>query len=215
LTGAVVDVVVVVVCEVTGTVVVVVVVVVVVGEVDVVVVLVDVVADVDVVVAGTVELVDVVVVDVVVGEVDVVVVVVVSPTLPFRPTTFTGIVLTSQVRQPIPKNGALPSPSSPRSSLPQHLTAPVLVSAHTCSISALMATTPLLRPLTWTGVLELWNVSSPSRPCWLKPQHSTAPAMVSAQFTSRPALIAATPIARPLTSTGTALFVADSVPSSS
>src|SRR5262245_51662555 len=64
------------------------------------------------------------------------------------------------------------------------------------------ATTPLVRPLTSTGVSRSVVVPSPSCPRLLLPQHLTPPALVSAQLYPPPAVTAATPLVRPVTSTG-------------
>ena len=101
----------------------------------------------------------------------------------------------------------VPFPSWPEALLPQHLTAPALVSAQVWSPPAAIALTPLASPLTSTGTLLSVVVPFPSWPKTLSPQHLTAPALVSAQVWTLPAAIALTPLASPLTSTGTLLSV--------
>ena len=66
----------------------------------------------------------------------------------------------------------MPSPSWPSASLPQHLTAPPPVSAQVWEPPAVIAPTPLPRPLTATGVRRFVVVPSPSWPKMLLPQHS-------------------------------------------
>src|SRR5438477_460533 len=114
---------------------------------------------------------------------------------PPKPLTSTGVELLVKV--------VVPSPSWPTTSLPQHLTAPALVTAQVWSKPALTATTPVPSPLTFTGVDVLEPAFPlPSWPAALSPQHFTAPALVRAQVKFRPALTAATPLPRPLTPTG-------------
>ena len=95
---------------------------------------------------------------------------VLSPPLP-RPLTSTGTELFVLVS----------SPSCPEELLPQHLTAPDSVRAQVWSVPALIAFTPLPRPLTSTGTELFVLVSSPSCPEELAPQHLTAPGSVRAQ----------------------------------
>src|SRR4051794_14941946 len=114
---------------------------------------------------------------------------------------------TTPLESPLTSTGVellvvVPSPSAPRPFQPQHLTAPAPVSAHASSSPALIATTPASSPLTSTGVELSVVVPLPSSPCWLEPQHLTAPAAVSAHVRSLPALIATTPLPSPITSTG-------------
>src|SRR5947207_10735443 len=88
----------------------------------------------------------------------------------------------------------VPSPSSPPSFKPQHMTAPALVSAQTWPSSTVIAVTPLERPETSTGVWRSVRVPSPSSPSTpLYPQHLTPPALVNAHVTPVPAAIAVTP----------------------
>src|SRR5438067_2906773 len=99
------------------------------------------------------------------------------------PLTSTGVELLVAV---------LPSPSWPPPSSPQHLAAPTLVTAQAWVPPALMATTPLPRPVTSTGVDVLKPACPlPSWPAALLPQHFTAPAPVRAQVKFSPALTAA------------------------
>ena len=72
-------------------------------------------------------------------------------------------------------------PSWPYSLLPQHFTPPVVVSAQLPLVPDAMAVTPLLRPATPTGVKLVVVELSPSCPFSFKPQHLTAPSVVSTQ----------------------------------
>ena len=74
-----------------------------------------------------------------------------------RPTTSTG------ARPSV----AVPSPSWPRSAMPQHLTPPAVVSAHVCRSPAANAATPVRRPDTSTGT-EL--ATRPSARCRAGPR---------------------------------------------
>jgi hypothetical protein len=56
----------------------------------------------------------------------------------------------------------LPLPNWPTSFLPQHLTAPPLARAQLCSSPAATAVTPLLRPVTSTGVKRAAVLLSPN-----------------------------------------------------
>jgi hypothetical protein len=77
--------------------------------------------------------------------------------LPDRPgesLTVPVLVVHVAIARPLTSTGASvsafdPSPSSPS---PQHLTQPALVSAHVWPPPPLIAVTPLVRPLTSTGV---------------------------------------------------------------
>ena len=99
-----------------------------------------------------------------------------------RPDTLTGTLLWAVV----------PSPSCPAEFLPQHLTPPLLVTAHVWFSPTETDCTPLPRPLTSTGVaLPL-------------PQHVTTPAVVKAHTEVSPTLTCATPV-NPGTGSGTGL----------
>jgi hypothetical protein len=91
----------------------------------------------------------------------------------------------------------LPLPSWPSQLSPQHITAPLLVSAQAWLPPAAIAVTPLAMPATSIGAL----------PPSLTPQHLTAPLLVRAQVCWEPAEIALIPLPRPKTSTGTVLAV--------
>ena len=67
---------------------------------------------------------------------------------------------------------------------------------------AATAATPLVNPLTATGVSRFAVVPSPSWPRLFNPQHCTTPLLVSAQVWLPPAATATTPLASPLTVTG-------------
>ena len=99
-------------------------------------------------------------------------------------TTSTGVELSVVV----------PFPSCPKLLSPQHLTAPPLVSAQLWTPPAAIAVTPLCSPETSTGVELSVVVPFPSCPKALKPQHLTAPPLVSAQLWTPPAAIALTPL---------------------
>src|SRR3990172_8171069 len=102
----------------------------------------------------------------------------------------------------------LPSPKDP-----QHFAAPAAVSAQERSIPAVMAATPLSKPVTATGTKRLVVVPSPSWPPKFFPQHLTAPAVVSAHVWYCPAPIATTPLSKPVTATGARLLVVVPLPS--
>jgi hypothetical protein len=74
--------------------------------------------------------------------------------------------------------------------LPQHFTPPALVSAQVWPPPAVIAVTPLARPVTSTGVLLSVVVPLPSWPAPLAPQHLTPPPLVSAHVWLEPAEIA-------------------------
>src|SRR5207244_2492391 len=93
----------------------------------------------------------------------------IAVTLLARPRTSTGVLLLVVV----------PLPSWPPSFQPQHLTCPAVVSAQVCCPPAAIATTPLVRPDTSTGLLLSVVVPSPSWPLSLAPQHLTPPAPVT------------------------------------
>ncbi|KRC30598.1 hypothetical protein ASE28_14285 [Acidovorax sp. Root219] len=95
-----------------------------------------------------------------------------AATPPAKPVTVWGVVLSV----------VLPSPSWPKLLSPQHCTAPAVVSAQLWFSPAAMAATPLARPVTGWGVLLSVVLPSPSWPSLLRPQHCTAPALVSAQL---------------------------------
>src|SRR5512143_3498147 len=94
------------------------------------------------------------------------------------------------------------SPSWPALFLPQHFTAPAVVSAQVWPAPATIAITPLAKPLTETGVRRLVCVPSPSCPLVFVPQHLTAPPLVSAQLWTLPTATEVTPLVRPLTCVG-------------
>jgi hypothetical protein len=81
-----------------------------------------------------------------------------------------------------------------------------MVSAQVEDPAAAMAVTPLVRPLTSTGVGlgSGWNalVATPSWPLLSSPQHLTPPATVRAQVWLSPIAMAATPLVKPVTSSG-------------
>ena len=83
----------------------------------------------------------------------------------------------------------VPLPSWPKSFPPQHWTPPAPVSAQLWLPPPAMATTPLPRPTTSTGVVRCVVDPSPSWPPLLFPQHLTPPADVSAQAKPVPAAI--------------------------
>ncbi len=101
-----------------------------------------------------------------------------------RPTTSTGV-----------RRGVMivPSPSSPWELTPQHMRPPTLM-AQVCSAPAETAATPLVRPVTFTGVVRPAVVPSPSWPWELSPQHLRAPPVVMAQVWEAPAATATTPV---------------------
>ena len=61
------------------------------------------------------------------------------------------------------------------------MTPPAVVSAQVWFNAAETAATPLLSPLTSTGVVRVVNVPSPSAPKRLSPQHLRPPAVATAQ----------------------------------
>jgi hypothetical protein len=60
-----------------------------------------------------------------------------------------------------------------------------------------MAVTPLLKPVTFTGVELLVLFPFPSWPSLFSPQHLTAPELVKAQVLAQPAEMAMTPLVSP------------------
>ena len=102
---------------------------------------------------------------------------------------------------------AVPSPYGPYSWAPPHLTPPFVVSAQVCSVPVLTAATPLVNPLTFTGVLRLLLVPSPNWPRAFPPQHLTPPLLGSAQGGLLLSLTAPPPLFSPITSTLTNLLV--------
>ena len=80
---------------------------------------------------------------------------------------------------------------------PQHLTPPAFVSAQVWLSPAAIARTPLVSPLTSTGVRRCVVELSPSWPLPLSPQHFTPPAIVSAHVCVAPVAIATTPRREP------------------
>src|ERR1019366_4625003 len=109
-----------------------------------------------------------------------------------NPTTSTGVA----------ESVVVPSPSSPWTWYPQHLTAPAEVTAHELYHPAETEATPEPNPTTSTGVAESVVVPSPSSPSRFQPQHLTAPVVVTAHESSPPAETEATPEPSPTTSTG-------------
>src|SRR4051812_17517062 len=101
----------------------------------------------------------------------------------------------------------LVSPNCPFMFSPQHLTAPPSVNAQVWSKPAETALTPLVRPITSTGVDLLLKDPSPSWPLRLSPQHLIPPAVVSAQAWYAPVEMDETSLVRPITSTGDRLSV--------
>ena len=108
------------------------------------------------------------------------------------PETFTG------VEDAI---GRLPSPSWPAPLMPQHFTAPAIVSAQVWLLAALIWTTPLPSPTTSTGVRRFVVVPSPSLPTLLLPQHLAAP-VTTAQVWREPVVTSVAPLVNPETFTG-------------
>ena len=109
----------------------------------------------------------------------------------------------------------LPSPSWPDPLAPQHLTPPESVSTHVSLPPEAMATTPLARPVTSTGVrLSMVVAPVPSAPLAFEPQHWTPPAAVIAHVCASPAATEVTPLASPVTATGVRLPVLVPFPSS-
>src|SRR5436190_779052 len=76
-----------------------------------------------------------------------------------------------------------------------------------------MAVTPLVNPLTSTGIVRSIDVPSPSRPDPLTPQHFTPPVLVSSHVWNTPPASPVTPLVNPLTSTGVVRSVELVVPS--
>ena len=72
---------------------------------------------------------------------------------------------------------------------------------------------PLPRPTTSTGVRLFALLALPSWPFMFRPQHFTAPAVVTAHVCVPPAETMATPLVSPVTSTGVALFAVVPLPS--
>ena len=126
-------------------------------------------------------------------------------TLLDRPTTSTGVALST----------AVPLPSWPPSLAPQHLTPPPAVTTQVLMPPAAIATTGPPRPTTSTGVRLPAVVPLPSWPERLRPQQLTPPAIVSAQVCQELALIATIvfPALVKSTSTGTRLLVVVPLPS--
>src|SRR5687768_17451006 len=87
------------------------------------------------------------------------------------PETSTGVVLGVLV----------PLPSCPKKLLPQHLTAPVPLSAQLKEDPAATATYPLASPTTSTAEPFPTVVPSPNCPLAFAPQHFTPPTAVTAQ----------------------------------
>ena len=93
-----------------------------------------------------------------------------------------------------------------------------MVRAQVWTFPTEMAATPLVSPITSTGVvLKLLGplVPSPSSPEPLRPQHLTPPTVVRAQVWRFPAETLATPLVNATTSTGVVLKLGPPVPSSS
>src|SRR5690348_14818199 len=79
----------------------------------------------------------------------------------------------------------VPSPSSPRTSSPQHATAPLEpVSAHAWCHPAVTTVAPV-SPVTATGAVDAVVVPFPSWPDVLFPQHQTPPSVSTAHAKSR------------------------------
>ena len=112
--------------------------------------------------------------------------------VPVSPTTSTGTV----------RSMVLPSPSSPNRLKPQHLTSPAVVSAQVWRPPTAMAATPLVSPVTSTGLLRCVVVPSPTSPVLFQPQHLAPPVVVRAQVWWPPETTAATPPVSPATSVG-------------
>ena len=76
---------------------------------------------------------------------------------------------------------SVPSPSCPALLAPQHLMAPLVISAHVWRSPASTAATPVPRPTTVDGVAWFTNVAFPSWPAAFRPQQRTvsAPAMAN------------------------------------
>src|SRR5271154_1954716 len=104
----------------------------------------------------------------------------------------TAIGLMSQARPEQFSGPVVPSPSWPFPLKPQHSAAPVLFSAQVCWVSApvpaeaLIAVTPLPRPLTATAVDLSVVVPSPTAPVVFSPQHSAAPVLPTAHACQPP-----------------------------
>jgi hypothetical protein len=116
-----------------------------------------------------------------------------------RPVTCTGVAELVVVMDPFP--------SSPMLLSPQHMTAPLAVSAHAELLPTETEVMPLVRPVTGTGTKLL--VVPPKR----RPQHMTAPPAVTAQAVEVVTDTDVTPLVRPVTCTGTELFVVEPFPS--
>jgi hypothetical protein len=87
---------------------------------------------------------------------------------------------------------------------PQQKTSPDRIAQVVPPLAA-KALTPLVRPLTPTGVMLFTIVSSPSWPKLFSPQHLASPLMVAAQVCVSPPAIAKTPPVHPLKFTGVRL----------
>src|SRR5215475_10728575 len=88
------------------------------------------------------------------------------------------------------------APSSPTLLSPQHRTSPPVNSAQLWLPPAAIATTPLVRPVGWTGWADL-ETFTPSPSWWKKlpPQHHTPP-LTTAHAWLSPAAMAWTPLVR-------------------
>src|SRR3972149_1555064 len=85
------------------------------------------------------------------------------PVAPVRPSPSTGV----RIWGSVPGShchGIAPFPSWPTWLRPQHITPPLLVSAHVCCQPAAIAVTPPVRPTTSTGRLLAVIVPFPSCP---------------------------------------------------
>jgi hypothetical protein len=86
---------------------------------------------------------------------------------------------------PVTSTGAVrfdvvPSPTLPQALCPQHFTLlPLTVAQVVSDLSALMESTPLLRPTTFTGDVRFVNDPSPKEPSEFRPQHFAAPPVVT------------------------------------
>src|SRR5947207_9218513 len=101
-----------------------------------------------------------------------------------RPVTWTGTLLSGGKAA---FGSVEPLPSWPLLLEPQHFAAPPVTIAQLWLCPAAIASTPLVRPVTWTGAPAFVPVTPlPSCPVALAPQHLTAP-LASAQVWFWPA----------------------------
>src|ERR1043166_1138100 len=80
----------------------------------------------------------------------------------------------------------VPSPTWPLPLRPQHLVPPLVVNAHVWERPVAIWRTPLVIPLTSTGVRRLVVAPSPRSPLPLSPQHLAPPLVVTAHVWSPP-----------------------------